>query len=184
MTVSDPTLRDIYLARQRIAGLARRTSLIRSAGLSERAGAEVYLKLESLQETGSFKIRGAANKLLSLTAGERARGVVAVSSGNHGRAVAYVAQRLGVRAVICISERVPANKVQAMRRLGAEVVVHGRGYDEAEAHSYRLESEQGLTRIDPFDDQMTECIRHIDEAPLGMSPLKTSSKMEGVLGVF
>jgi len=152
MTVSDPTLRDIYLARQRIAGLARRTSLIRSAGLSERAGAEVYLKLESLQETGSFKIRGAANKLLSLAADERARGVVAVSSGNHGRAVAYVAHRLDVRAVICVSERVPAGKVEAIRRLGAEVVVRGASYDEAEAHSLRIQAEQGLTRVDPFDD--------------------------------
>jgi len=150
--VSDPTLRDIYLARQRIAGLARRTPLVRSAGLSERAGAAVYLKLESLQETGSFKIRGAANKLLSLTAEERARGVVAVSSGNHGRAVAYVAQQIGVRAVICVSERVPAGKVEAIRRLGAEVVVHGASYDEAEAHSLLLQAERGLTRVDPFDD--------------------------------
>jgi len=152
MTIGDPTLRDIHLARQRIAGLARRTPLIRSAGLSERVGAAVYLKLESLQETGSFKIRGAANKLLSLTADERARGVVAVSSGNHGRAVAYVAQQLGVRAVICVSERVPAGKVEAIRRLGAEVVVHGASYDEAEAHSLRLQAERGLTRVDPFDD--------------------------------
>ncbi len=152
MTVADPTLRDIYLARQRIAGLARRTPLVRSAGLSERTGAAVYLKPESLQETGSFKIRGAANKLLSLTAEERARGVVAVSSGNHGRAVAYVAQQLGVRAVICVSERVPAGKVEAIRRLGAELVVHGASYDEAEAHSLRLQAERGLTRVDPFDD--------------------------------
>ena len=152
MTVTDPTLRDITLARQRIAGLARRTPLVRSAGLSERTGAAVYLKLESLQETGSFKIRGAANKLLSLTAEERARGVVAVSSGNHGRAVAHVAGQLGVRAVICVSERVPAGKVEAIRRLGAEVVVHGASYDEAEAHSLRLQAERGLTRVDPFDD--------------------------------
>jgi threonine dehydratase len=152
MTIGDPTLRDIHLAMQRIAGLARRTPLIRSAGLSERVGAAVYLKLESLQETGSFKIRGAANKLLSLTADELARGVVAVSSGNHGRAVAHVAQQLGVWAVICVSERVPAGKVEAIRRLGAEVVVHGAGYDEAEAHSLRLQAERGLTRVDPFDD--------------------------------
>jgi threonine dehydratase len=152
MTVTDPTLRDIHLARQRIAQLARRTPLLRSAGLSERAGAAVYLKLESLQETGSFKIRGAANKLLSLSAEERARGVIAVSSGNHGRAVAYVAQQLGVRAVICVSERVPAGKVEAIRRLGAELVVHGASYDEAEAHSLRLQAERGLTRVDPFDD--------------------------------
>jgi len=152
MTACEPTLQDITRARGRIAGLARRTPLVRSAGLSERAGAAVYLKLESLQETGSFKIRGAANKLLSLTAEERARGVIAVSSGNHGRAVAFVAQQIGVQAVICVSERVPAGKVEAIRRLGAEVVVHGTSYDEAEAHSLRLQAERGLTRVDPFDD--------------------------------
>jgi len=152
MTVADPTLRDIYLARRRIAGLARRTPLVRSAELSERTGAAVFLKPESLQETGSFKIRGAANKLLSLTAEERAQGVIAVSSGNHGRAVAYVAQQLGVRAVICVSERVPVGKVEAIRRLGAELVVHGASYDEAEAHSLRLQAERGLIRVDPFDD--------------------------------
>ena len=152
MTVADPTPRDIELARRRIAGLIRRTPLFHSAALSERAGAAVYLKLESLQHTGSFKIRGAANKLLSLTAEERARGVIAVSSGNHGRAVAHVARRLGVRAVICVSERVPAGKLEAIRRLGAELVVRGASYDEAEAHSLRLQAEQGLVRVDPFDD--------------------------------
>ena len=152
MTVADPTPRDIELAGRRIAGLIRRTPLFHSTGLSERAGGPVYLKLESLQQTGSFKIRGAANKLLGLTAKERARGVIAVSSGNHGRAVAYVARRLGVRAVICVSERVPAGKLEAIRRLGAELVVRGATYDEAEAHSLRLQAEQGLVRVDPFDD--------------------------------
>lgn len=150
--LTEPTLRDIYLARRRISPLVRRTPLLHSDWLSETVGSAVYCKPECWQETGSFKIRGAANRLLSLPEEQRARGVIAVSSGNHGRAVAHVARRLGVRAVICISERVPANKVQAMRRLGAEVVVHGRGYDEAEAHSYRLQAEQGLARIDPFDD--------------------------------
>ena len=152
MAITDPTPHDIHLARRRIAALIRPTPLLHSAALSERAGAAVYLKLENLQHTGSFKIRGAASKLLSLTAGERARGVVAVSSGNHGRAVAYVARQLGVRAVICLSERVPAGKVEAIRRLGAELVVHGASYDEAEAHSLRLQAEQGLIRVDPFDD--------------------------------
>lgn len=144
--------RDIFLARQRIAGLARRTPLARSEWLSAPSGGAVWLKLENLQETGSFKIRGAANRLLSLDDEQRARGVIAVSSGNHGRAVAYVARHLGVRAVICISERVPANKVQAMQQLGAEVVVHGSSYDQAEAYSFRVQAEQGLTRVDPFDD--------------------------------
>ncbi|MFQ5813322.1 MAG: threonine/serine dehydratase, partial [Anaerolineae bacterium] len=131
MPTSDVTMLDVYLARRRIASIARRTPLVHSPLLTERVGSSVYLKLESLQETGSFKIRGAANKMLNLTAEERARGVVTGSTGNHGRAVAYVARRLGVKAVICISARVPSNKVDAISRLGAEVVVHGKSYDES-----------------------------------------------------
>ncbi len=149
---SDIRMHDIYLARQRIAPIARRTSLISSPSLTEHVGASVYLKLESLQETGSFKIRGAANKLLSLAADERARGVITVSSGNHGRAVAYVARQLGINAVVCLSERVPSNKVEAIKRFGAETVVCGKSYDEAEEHSFRLQKERDLTRIEPFDD--------------------------------
>jgi len=156
MTPSDVTLQDIYRARHRIAPLARRTPLIHSSWLTEHvgssAGSAVYLKPENLQETGSFKIRGAANKLLSLTAEEKARGVITVSSGNHGRAVSCVAGQLGIDAVVCLSERVPANKVEAIRRFGAEAVVHGQSYDEADAHAARLQKERGLTWVHPFDD--------------------------------
>jgi threonine dehydratase len=105
-----------------------------------------------LQETGSFKIRGAANKMLNLTAEEKARGVVTGSSGNHGRAVACVARRLGVNAVICVSERVSSNKADAIRRLGAEIVVYGKSYDESVSHALRLAEERGLTMVDSFDD--------------------------------
>ena len=152
MSASDVTMLDIYLARQRIASVARKTPLVHCPLLSERTGGSVYLKLENLQETGSFKIRGAANKLLSLTADEKARGVIAVSSGNHGRAVSYVAKRLGINAVICLSKRVPRNKVGAIKRLGAEVVVYGECYDEAEKRALYLQKERGLTMIEPFDD--------------------------------
>ena len=106
----DVTLHDIYKARQRIAGVATRTPVVRSPLLTERAGASVFLKAESLQRTGSFKIRGATNKMLGLTAEEKARGVITVSSGNHGRAVAYVARQLG------ISRRQVRNVVLAIRR--------------------------------------------------------------------
>ena len=152
ISTSSLTLRDIHEARERIAPIARRTPLVYSAALSERAGTAVHLKLECLQVTGSFKVRGAANRMLQLTAEEKARGVVTVSTGNHGRAVAYVAGRLGIPAVICMSERVPAGKVEAIRALGAEVVLHGEGYDEAERHSFRLQRERGLVRIEGFDD--------------------------------
>jgi threonine dehydratase len=146
------TMRDVYMARRRIAGIAQRTPLVHSPSLSALTGRTVQLKLENVQETGSFKIRGAANRMLSLSQEERARGVITVSSGNHGRAVAYVAGRLGVRAVVCVSTRVPANKVAAIQALGAEVVVHGESYDQATAQSELLEQQQGLMRIPPFDD--------------------------------
>ena len=148
------TLRDLYLARQRIAPFLRRTPLVPSPVLSEQADTAVSLKLECLQETGSFKVRGAANRLLSLADEERARGIVAVSTGNHGRAVAFVAGRLGIPATICISERVPPGKVAAIRRLGARIEVHGTGYDEAEAYARALQHEQGLVFIEPFDDPL------------------------------
>jgi threonine dehydratase len=118
----------------------------------ESVGSEIVLKLEGLQVTGSFKIRGATNKVLSLNDDERKRGVIAVSSGNHGRAVAYVAQRYSIPAVICISETVPGNKVQAIQELGAEVVIDGKTYDEASEGAERLQIERGLTMVHPFDD--------------------------------
>ncbi|MFN8487507.1 MAG: hydroxyectoine utilization dehydratase EutB [Caldilineaceae bacterium] len=152
MTVESITLRDIYLARQRIAGLVRRTPLVQSYTLSRQTGVNVYLKLENLQETGAFKIRGAANRLLSLTMEEQKRGVVTVSTGNHGRAVAFVAQKLGMRAVICVPALVLPHKVEAMRQLGAEVVIQGKTQDEAEENALRLQAKQGLTMVSPFDD--------------------------------
>lgn len=154
MSNPDVTMLDVYKARQKIAAIVRRTPLISSPWLTESIGASVYLKAECLQETGSFKIRGAANKMLSLTADERERGVITVSSGNHGRAVSYVARQLGIEAVVCMSERVPSNKVEAVRHLGAEAVVHGESYDRAEEHAWRLQEERGLTKIDGFDDPL------------------------------
>ncbi len=155
MQVHDLTMRDVYLARERIASLARRTPLVHSPFLSERVGAAAYLKLENLQETGSFKIRGAANRMLTLTADQKSRGVIAISTGNHGRAVSYVAGRLGVKALICIPEGTPSNKVEGIRRLGGEVLVSGGTYDEAEDEAFRLEKEKGLTMVNPYDDPYT-----------------------------
>jgi threonine dehydratase len=108
-------------ARRRIGDLVLRTPLREAAGLSQRAGLPVWLKCEHQQITGSFKLRGASNALLALDNEARARGVVTASTGNHGRAVAFAARRLGVRAVVCMSNLVPANKVEAVRSLGAEV---------------------------------------------------------------
>ncbi len=146
------TLQDIFIAAKSIRPLAHKTPLVNAQGLSERAGANVYLKLENTQQTGSFKVRGAANRLLNLTEEQRQNGVVTVSTGNHGKATAFVAQRMGIRAVVCVPDLVLPHKVEAMKRLGAEVVVAGASQDEAEAHAGELAAEEGLTPISPFDD--------------------------------
>lgn len=148
------SMRDIYIARNRISLLSRKTPLVYSSHLSERIGSSVYLKLESLQETGSFKIRGAINKLLTLSKDEKARGVIVFSTGNHGRAVAYVARQLGIKAVICLSKRVPKYRVDAMRQFGADVAQHGESQDEAYEHALTLQEERGFTMINPFDDHL------------------------------
>lgn len=145
-------LQDIYRARKRIHGVARKTPLVHSVPLSDRTGTEVYLKLENLQETGAFKLRGAANKLHSLSDAEKERGVIAFSTGNHGRGVAYVARQLGIRAVVCLSERVPAYRVEAMRALGADVHQEGTSQDEAYEAALALQKKDGLTMVAPFDD--------------------------------
>ena len=152
MSSHNVTPRDIWVARRELEPLIRKTPLVVSPSLSERVGASVYLKLENLQETGSFKIRGAANRLLHLTDEEKARGVVTFSTGNHGRAVAHVARELGVRAVVCLSKRVPAYRIEAIRRLGAELAVVGECQDEAEEYANQLREQQGMTMINPFDD--------------------------------
>jgi threonine dehydratase len=146
------TQRLIWEARQAIAPLVRRTPLVRSEALSRRFGRNVHLKLETLQTTGAFKLRGAANRLLQLSDPERAQGVVAVSTGNHARAVAHAARVQGMRAVVCMSPLVPANKVEAVRALGAEVKIVGRNQDEAEVVAKELAAERGLTFVSPFDD--------------------------------
>ncbi len=139
-------------ARLRIAHLVTETPTLPSALLSRIAKSPVILKLENLQVTGSFKVRGAANRLLALDAGERERGVVTCSSGNHGRAVAYVAERLGIPATVCVPEWVDASKLEAIRRHGAETVIEGTTYDEAEARAREIQTERGMVTIHPFDD--------------------------------
>ena len=152
MQYKEPILAEVFLAKKRIRPIIYRTPLVPSSRLAEPLGTNVFLKLESLQVTGSFKIRGAANKLSVLDEKERQRGVITVSSGNHGRAVAYVAKEFGVRAVICVSEAVPDNKIQAIRELGAEIVVAGKTYDEANEFALQLKDERRLTMVHPFDD--------------------------------
>ncbi|TGV14076.1 hydroxyectoine utilization dehydratase EutB [Mesorhizobium sp. M8A.F.Ca.ET.173.01.1.1] len=145
------TLGDIRDARKRIAGKVERTSIVLSASLSERLGVPVHLKLEHRQTTGSFKLRGASNAVASLDAEEKARGVVAASTGNHGRALAHAAKLEGMRAVICMSRLVPKNKLDEIRRLGAEVRIVGNSQDDAQQEVERLVTEEGLVMLPPFD---------------------------------
>ena len=148
----------VYQARQRIAGQVARTPLIRSQALSEHFSAEILLKLETLQPTGAFKLRGAVNMIATLIErhGRDAldAGVTTASTGNHGRAVAYAAARLGVPATICLSRLVPPEKVAAIEALGAAVRRVGVSQDEAFDEVERLVSERGMTLIPPFDDPL------------------------------
>ena len=186
-------LRDVYLARQRIMSIAQRTPVIEAPRLSERGKTKVVLKLENLQTTGSFKIRGATNKLLSLSEEERSRGVVTSSSGNHGRAVSYVAGRLGIQATICIPDTVPDNKRKAIRQLGAELLVAGATYDEASDTAARLQEERGLTMIHPFDDPLViagqgtiglELLEDFPEIDTVLVPLSGGGLMAGIAFVL
>ncbi|MBV8459156.1 MAG: hydroxyectoine utilization dehydratase EutB [Acetobacteraceae bacterium] len=151
MLAEQVTLADVYAARRRIAGRVRRTPLVDSPSLSERTGVPVKLKLEQRQTTGSFKLRGATNALLQVLRGATTRGVAAASTGNHGRGLAYAARLAGVRCIICMSHQVPANKVDAIRTLGAEVRIAGQSQDDAQAEVDRLVAEEGLAEVSPFD---------------------------------
>jgi len=150
--MSDVTIQDVYFARRNIADIARKTPMIPSPWLSEYISSNVYLKLESLQETGSFKIRGATNKILNLPEEERSRGLITVSSGNHGRALSHVAHRLGIKAVVCLPETVPDGKREAIQNLGPETIVHGKTFDETMAYAFHLQEEQGFVMVHAFDD--------------------------------
>ncbi|MGH7006597.1 MAG: pyridoxal-phosphate dependent enzyme, partial [Alphaproteobacteria bacterium] len=151
MADASVTIADIESARDALQGKVVRTPTIQSVSLSEKIGVPVYLKLEHRQTTGSFKLRGATNALNRLSAAEKQRGVIAASTGNHGRALAYAAHLEGVRAVICMSRLVPQNKVDEIRRLGAEICIIGRSQDDAQEEVDRLVRDKGLTMIPPFD---------------------------------
>ncbi|QDY70097.1 hydroxyectoine utilization dehydratase EutB [Qingshengfaniella alkalisoli] len=146
------TIADIQAARTRIDGTIRDTPCEQSSRLSEIVGAPVWLKMEHLQHTGAFKLRGAANTVLQLSDDERARGVTAASTGNHGRALAYAARQAGARCVICLSHLVPQNKADAVRALGAEVRIVGQSQDDAQEEVDRLVAEDGMIMVPPFDD--------------------------------
>ena len=144
---------DVEAARARLTGVIYETPCAYSQSLSDLTGARVFVKLENLQMTGSFKERGAANVLLQLSDEERRRGVITASAGNHGLAVAFHAARLGIAAVIVMPEWAPLTKVLSARRQGADVVLHGDTYDEAYARAREIEAARRLVFVHPFDDR-------------------------------
>lgn len=145
------SLADIEAARERLSGRVRLTPVEASKTLTEHSGMPITLKLEHHQITGSFKLRGATNAVLSLSDAQKDAGVVGVSTGNHGRGLAYAARQAGVRCIICMSELVPQNKVDGIKAQGAEVRIIGRSQDDAQEEVDRLVSEEGMTMLPPFD---------------------------------
>jgi threonine dehydratase len=146
-------LLDIQNARSRIASQVVLTPCTRSDAFGELFGGHAWFKFESLQRTGSFKERGALNRLLLLSAAERAQGVIAASAGNHVQGVAYHAGRLGIPATIVMPERTPLIKVSNTERFGAQVVLHGHNYDEAMTEALRRRDAEARVLIHPFDDE-------------------------------
>jgi threonine dehydratase len=146
-------LDDVLAARDRVADVARYTPLDYSHTFSAMTGAEVHLKMETFQRTGSFKIRGATNRIRTLSEAEQAAGVVTASAGNHAQGVALAANRSGVDATVVMPETAPISKVKATRNYGAEVVLHGIDYDAAQARAHEIEASEDRTYVHAFDDE-------------------------------
>ena len=157
MKIKDITARDIWTAKKRITPYITRTPLVYSHKLSQLTGANIYLKLENLQEIGAFKVRGAANKILSLTDEQKSKGISTFSTGNHGLACAYIASKLGVKATVCMSAHVPEVKVNNIKRWGAEIKQDWDSQDAAGVYCYELQEKEGVTVIPPFDDKEIIC---------------------------
>ena len=149
MTLDPQLIRDTYAA---IKPATMRTPTVHAARLSLQLGFDLYLKLENLQHTNAFKARGALAKLLTLTQAQKKAGVIACSAGNHAQGVAYHAHRLGIPAVIVMPEGTPFNKVKRTKDFGAEVVLHGKGFDEGVQFTHDMAAQKGMTFVHPFDD--------------------------------
>jgi len=147
-----PTFADVEAAAAALAPYAIETPLVEHADLNERVGARVFLKLETFQRTGSFKFRGAINRIRIIPVADRARGVVAFSSGNHAQGVAAAAKLFGIPAVIVMPKDAPEPKLEGTRAYGAEIVFYDRYRDDREAIAQALSSRRGATLIRPFDD--------------------------------
>lgn len=183
-----PSFDDVKAAAGRIGGLATRTPLIPSFGLSGLTGGDVRLKLETTQPTRAFKVRGAANVIAANDHIDPDHGVVAYSTGNHGRAVAYVASTLGLPATVCMSHNTTRDKQDSLLALGAEVRLHGQSQDEAATLARDL-AEQGALLVDPINDPLTtagqgtigfEIVEQWDEVDTVVVPVSGGALMAGV----
>jgi threonine dehydratase len=172
-----PTLADIQEARERIRGIAEVTPIYLSETFSRRSGREIRLKAENLQRTGAFKIRGAVNKLATLSPAERSAGVVAASAGNHGQAVAWAAREAGVRARIYVPLDAPMAKVEACRNYGAETETSGADFEDALAAALAEVDETGATFIHPYEDQLVVA----GQGTIGLELLEQAPDVETVL---
>jgi threonine dehydratase len=168
---------DIRAAAETIAGEVIRTPLVAAPRLSQRLGAEVFLKLESLQFTGSFKDRGALNKLKSLTPAQAEAGVIAMSAGNHAQGVAYHAQRLGIPAVIVMPEFAPFSKVERTRSFGARVVLTGDTLDASAVAAREIAARDGLTFVHPYDDEAIVA----GQGTIGLEMLEDAPDLETIV---
>ncbi len=177
MTDRNISLADVTAARERLRGSIYYSPCPHSQMLSALTGQQVYLKLENLQMTGSFKERGALNRIATLTPEQAARGVVAASAGNHAQGVAYHATKRGIRALIVMPLATPLVKVTATRGFGAEVVLHGANYDEACVEATRLCEAEGMTFIHPFDDSVVMA----GQGSIGLELLEQVPQLEAVV---
>ena len=146
-------IQDFITAKEKLSKVLLKTNLIQSPIFSKEAGNEVYIKPENLQKTGSFKIRGAYNKITNLSDEEKKKGVIASSAGNHAQGVAYGAKESGIKAVIVMPKSTPLIKVESTKQYGAEVVLHGDVYDDAFKKAKELEEKEGYIFVHPFDDE-------------------------------
>jgi threonine dehydratase len=166
-----PTFADVLAARRRIAPYLRPTALHTYPGLDELVGTEVLVKHENHQPVGAFKVRGGVNLVSHLSEEERRRGLITASTGNHGQSIAYAARLFGVRAVVCVPEGANPVKVESMRALGAEIVVHGADFDEAREHSERLAADRGHRYVHSGNEPLlvagvgTETLEILEERP-------------------
>jgi threonine dehydratase len=183
------SLPEIHTALARIRDSIYLSPCARSEYFSQLTGNSVYLKLDNLQRTGAFKERGALNKLLTLTADERSRGVIAASAGNHAQGVAYHAGRHGIRTQICMPLTTPLIKVSATKSYGAEVILHGANYDEACEEAVRRSQQFGMTFVHPFDDEVViagqgtmglEILQQVPEIEAVVAPIGGGGLIAGV----